>query len=468
MSAIHYISLSGIILLAYLIFHRFVPALIVVVGRRLGFQMKMTPLTHRRVSRFKKIKRGYVCFVAITTLFGTSLFLELIANHKPLYIRYQDNWQLPALGELANFWLPGQPFQDTARWKDFGVSRSGEVDGRQFRRWIRDPDTLIQEAETLRSFNRSDESRYRSIMVERARKSGETYDPETELPEWKQQIYQQNTETAQNLLALKTELDQGNASILMPPYPYSPNELLLHLEGTPPHKPHFVGGPLLGTDFAGRDVFSQLLYGFRISFAFAMMVALIGYSIGIVVGAAMGYFGGWFDILIQRFIEIWSAIPFLFTLMILASVLQPTFWILVFILIILRSWIGITYTIRGEFYREKSRDYVQAVRAIGFNNRTIMLKHILPNSLVPVVTFLPFAIVSYIGSLVSLDYLGFGLPPDVPSWGRLLNQGANNIVNHPHLVLIPVTAYAVTLFCVVMIGEAVREAFDPKEYARLR
>ncbi|HPQ41141.1 MAG TPA: ABC transporter permease subunit, partial [bacterium] len=351
---------------------------------------------------------------------------------------------------------------------DFGLDREGEVNGRKYANWTRDPALLEQEAQALESAILRDIAKYRTLMTERASRKGDVYDPDSELPEWKQETYAQRRAEAASLRQLKTKLEAGWGAIIMPPYPYSHQELLLDLPGTPPHQPFRKDGPLLGTDFAGRDVLSQLLYGFRISFAFAIMVAFIGYSIGIVVGAAMGYFGGWFDIIVQRIIEIWSSIPFLFTLMIIASVINPNFWILALLLVLLRAWLGITYTVRGEFYREKARDYVQAVRAIGFGNRTIMLKHILPNALVPVVTFLPFGIVAYIGSLVSLDYLGFGLPPEVPSWGRLLNQGANNIVNHPHLVLIPVSAYAVTLFCVVMIGEAVREAFDPREFARLR
>ena len=468
MSLTQIITLAVILVAVFFIIHRIIPWIIVQIGRRFGFRMKMTPLTERRVRRFRQITRGYFSYLTITTLFVASLGLEMISNHKPLYIRYNDHRQMPAVGDFLNFWLPGERFNDEARWKDFGLNREGEVNGRKLSAWVRDTTLLEQEAVKLEQSIQKDVTRFRSILKARAARQGEAYDPESELPEWKLAMYEERRGEAAELRRLKSELEQGKVGIVMPPYPYSPLELLLDLPGTPPHKPYGLDGPLLGTDFAGCDVFSQLLYGFRISFAFAMMVAFIGYSIGIVVGAAMGYFGGWFDIIVQRIIEVWSSIPFLFTLMIIASVIKPTFWILAVMLVLLRSWMGITYTVRGEFYREKTRDYVQAVRAIGFGHRTIMLKHILPNSLVPVVTFLPFGIVSYIGSLVSLDYLGFGLPPETPSWGRLLNQGANNIVNHPHLVLIPVVAYAVTLFCVVMIGEAVREAFDPREYARLR
>ncbi|MHC4861563.1 MAG: ABC transporter permease subunit, partial [Planctomycetota bacterium] len=221
-------------------------------------------------------------------------------------------------------------------------------------------------------------------------------------------------------------------------------------------------------DFEGKEVLSQLCYGFRVSFSFAVLVAVIGYSIGITVGAIMGYFGGWVDIIVQRIIEVWSSIPFLYTMMIIASITHPQFIIMVVMLVLLRSWLGITYTIRGEFYREKARDYVQAARALGVRRGKIMARHIFPNALVPVVTFMPFGIVSYIFVLVALDFLGFGLPPGTPSWGRLLRVGSENISNYPELVYAPILAVAATLFCVVMVGEAVREAFDPKLYSRLR
>jgi microcin C transport system permease protein len=155
-------------------------------------------------------------------------------------------------------------------------------------------------------------------------------------------------------------------------------------------------------------------------------------------------------------------------MMIIASIMEPGFLILAILLVVLRSWLGITYTIRGEYYREKARDYVQAARAIGVRTPKILFRHIFPNALVPVVTFMPFGIVAYISSLVSLDYLGFGLPPGTPSWGTLLRQGFENIQNHPQLIFYPILAFSLTLFTVVMIGEAVREAFDPRKYSRLR
>ncbi|MEE2856601.1 MAG: ABC transporter permease subunit [Planctomycetota bacterium] len=224
----------------------------------------------------------------------------------------------------------------------------------------------------------------------------------------------------------------------------------------------------LGTSDSGIDVLPLLLYGFRVSVGFAILVMGIGYIVGIFAGAVMGYYGGWTDILLQRFIEIWGSVPFLFLIMIIASIIDPGFWMLVIFLVVLRSWMAVTYQIRGEFYREKAKDYVQAAIGSGVSDFTVMIRHILPNSMIPVISRAPFSFVNYINALVSLDFLGFGLPPTDPSWGRLLSQGFQFLLIYPHLVLLPVLALAVTLFLVVLIGEAVREAFDPKVFSRLR
>jgi len=277
------------------------------------------------------------------------------------------------------------------------------------------------------------------------------------------------------LAATFREQHQGDW-VLMPPIPYSPNESLLDLPGAPPHPPSRQH--LFGTDDRARDIFARLAYGFNVSLTFALLVLLMGNSIGIVVGAILGYFGGKVDILGQRFIEIWSSLPFLYTIIIISSivvpiympgrnlVLQPSFWLLIFILTIF-AWMGITYYVRGEFYREKAKDYVGAAIAMGSSERSIMFKHILPNSLTPVVSFAPFMIVGNIAALVSLDFLGFGLPAPTPSWGELIGQGVENL-NKWWLVLFPLGAMFVTLLLIVFVGEAVREAFDPKEYSRLR
>jgi microcin C transport system permease protein len=222
----------------------------------------------------------------------------------------------------------------------------------------------------------------------------------------------------------------------------------------------------MGTDDRARDVFSRLVYGFNISISFALVVIAFAYTVGIAIGAMLGFFGGLFDITVQRLIEIWSTLPFLYVMIILSSIVQPNFILLTLILTAF-GWMGITYYIRGEFYREKARDYVSAAVAMGAKNRKIIFKHILPNSLTPVISFAPFVIVADISALVALDFLGFGLPPPTPSWGQLISQGMSNI-EYWWLVACPLAAIFFTLLSIVFIGEAIREAFDPKVYSRLR
>src|SRR5882672_7934109 len=264
--------------------------------------------------------------------------------------------------------------------------------------------------------------------------------------------------------------------VLMPLYPYSATESLLDLPGSPPHRPSREH--IFGTDDRARDVFARLAYGFNVSLSFSLLVLASSYVVGVFVGAMLGYHGGKLDIISQRIIEIWSSMPFLYTIIIISSIVVPTysagrsvltqssFWLLIVILAIF-DWIGITYYVRGEFYREKSKDYVGAAIAMGVSEPAIMIKHILPNALTPVVSFAPFAIVANIEALVALDFLGFGLPAPTPSWGELISQGTNYLTDW-WLIFFPLAAVFVTLLLIVFIGEAVREAFDPKEYSRLR
>ena len=279
--------------------------------------------------------------------------------------------------------------------------------------------------------------------------------------------FNQNIAGEANYRLLKKQFQENDNSnfVLLTIYPFSPNENLLdETEGAPPHRPSLKH--IMGTDDRARDVFSRLAYGFNISISFALIVTFLAYLIGVIVGALQGYFGGIIDILLHRFIEIWTTLPFFFIMIIISSVLVPNFFLLCLILTLF-SWAGITYYIRGEFYREKSRDYVTAAVAMGASNKKIIFKHILPNSLTPIISFAPFEIVGNIAALVSLDYLGFGMPPPTPSWGQLIQQGMSNI-EYWWLVAFPLTAQFLTLIAIVFIGEALREAFDPKVYSRLR
>ncbi len=248
--------------------------------------------------------------------------------------------------------------------------------------------------------------------------------------------------------------------VLLPLIPYNALETDLVGNDFPPLAPsrqHW-----LGTDATGRDVVARLLYGFRIAIAFSAALLLFEYAIGITLGCLMGYWGGAFDLIFQRAIEIWSNIPTLYVIMIVASIIPPGFWTLLLIMIAF-SWTNMTWYMRTASYRENTRDYVLAARAIGASGSRIIFKHILPNSISTVVTFVPFSVAAGVTALTALDYLGFGLPAPTPSWGELLKQGTDNLES-PWIVTSVVVAMTLVLMLVTFIGEAIREAFDPKAF----
>jgi microcin C transport system permease protein len=218
---------------------------------------------------------------------------------------------------------------------------------------------------------------------------------------------------------------------------------------------------ILGTDDQGRDVFARLVYGFRISVLFGLTLTILSSVVGVVAGAVQGYFGGWTDLLFQRFIEIWTSIPTLYLLLIISSILAPSFWVLLTILLLF-SWVALVGVVRAEFLRGRNFEYVNAARALGVGNWTIMFRHLLPNAMVATITFMPFILGGSITTLTSLDFLGFGMPPGSPSLGELLAQGKNNL-QAPWLGLTGFAVISVMLSLLVFAGEAVRDAFDPRK-----
>ena len=217
---------------------------------------------------------------------------------------------------------------------------------------------------------------------------------------------------------------------------------------------------IMGTDDRGRDVFTRLLYGLRYSILYAIGVWIVTFITGVILGSLQGYFGGWVDLVGQRVTEILSTVPTLFLLIILISIFEPSMTLLV-IISSLFGWIGISTYMRAEFLKNRKREYVEAARAIGVGNVKIMIKHILPNSLGPIITFSPFVIAGGITALASLDYLGFGLAPPTPSWGELLAQAQQNFTIGWWLVLYPFLALFLTLILFNFVGESVREVMDP-------
>jgi microcin C transport system permease protein len=261
--------------------------------------------------------------------------------------------------------------------------------------------------------------------------------------------------------------DAGNW-VLMPPVPFSPNENNLFEGVLKPRPPDASSQHYLGTDSTGRDITSRLIYGFRIAVFFSLAFMTLVYLIGITIGCLMGYFGGWFDLFVQRLIEIWSLVPFIYMIIIIFSVIPTSFSIatrigILLSIMVLFSWTGMTYYMRTATYREKARDYTAAAQIIGASAPRIIFHHILPNAISTVVTFMPFTMAAAITAITALDFLGFGLPPPTPSIGEILKQGTSRL-DAPWIVVSAFIALVFILTLVTFIGEAVREAFDPKKF----
>ena len=247
--------------------------------------------------------------------------------------------------------------------------------------------------------------------------------------------------------------------IVMPIIPYSYNTIIRDLNAPAPAPPSQKNW--LGTDDQARDVLARLIYGFRISILFGFTLTFFSMIIGVSAGAVQGYFGGKTDLFFQRFMEIWSAIPTLYVLIILASIVQPNFWWLLIILLIF-SWMGYVGVVRAEFLRARNFDYVRAAKALGVSNSTIMFRHLLPNATVATITFLPFSLSASVTALSGLDFLGFGLPPGSASLGEMVNQGRNNL-QAPWLGLTSFFTLGLMLGLLVFVGEAIRDSLDPRK-----
>ena len=338
--------------------------------------MSLSPLTRRRLASFRGSRRGYWSLWIFLVLFVLSLGADVLANDRPLLVRYDGRFFVPIARAYPETAFGGQ-LPTEAAYRDPAVRRLIEARG-----WMVWP--LIA---------------YRSDTID-----------------WQ----------------------------LAGPVP------------SPPSTHHW-----LGTDDQGRDLLARLVYGFRISVLFGLVLTLTSSVIGVAAGAVQGYFGGWTDLLFQRFIEVWSGLPVLYLLIILASIVQPSFWWLLG-LMLLFSWMSLVAVVRAEFLRARNLDYVRAARALGVRNTVIMARHLLPNAMVATLTFLPFILNGAITTLTSLDFLGFGLPPGSASLGEILAQGKANL-QAPWLGLTGFVVLAVMLTLLIFIGEAVRDAFDPRK-----
>jgi microcin C transport system permease protein len=275
--------------------------------------------------------------------------------------------------------------------------------------------------------------------------------------------YKNETDYRELKKSFEANPESGNL-VVLPIVPYGPFENSLIDGEYPPYPPNAERRHFLGTDTTGRDVLARLVYGFRIAIGFSLTLLIGNFIVGMLVGSLMGYLGGWFDLILQRLIEIWANVPFLYVVIIVSSIVVPDFSTLVAILLAF-GWMSMTWYLRTITYREKARDYIAAARVAGASHWRIILRHIIPNSLSLVITFVPFAVVGGITSLTALDFLGFGLPAPTPSWGELLGQGKENL-SAVWIVGSVMGAMMIVLMLVTLIGEAVRDAFDPKQRIR--
>ncbi len=255
------------------------------------------------------------------------------------------------------------------------------------------------------------------------------------------------------------DLIEAKGWAIWPPIPYSYRTAVTNLPGPAPTPPDAINW--LGTDDKARDVFARIIYGFRISVLFGLILTISSTIIGVVAGAVQGFYGGWTDLLFQRFLEIWGGLPFLYVLLILSSVIVPSFWTLLGIMLLV-SWTWPTGVVRAEFLRARNFEYVRAAKALGMSDWRIMTKHILPNALVATLTFLPFTLSGSVTTLTALDFLGLGLPPGSPSLGELLQQGKENL-QAPWLGTTGFVVIGTMLTLLVFTGEAIRDAFDPRK-----
>jgi microcin C transport system permease protein len=255
------------------------------------------------------------------------------------------------------------------------------------------------------------------------------------------------------------ELIDAKGWMLWPAIEFSYRTVNLDLPVPAPAPPSPVNW--IGTDDQGRDVAARLIYGFRISVLFGLTLTILSSIVGVIAGAIQGYYGGWVDLLFQRFIEIWDGLPQLYMLIILAAFVEPNFWWLLGLLLLFQ-WMGLVGVVRAEFLRARNFDYVRAAKALGASDISVMFRHVLPNAMVATLTFMPFILSGSVVALTSLDFLGFGLPPGSPSLGELLAQGKANI-NAPWLGLTAFFILAIMLSLLIFIGEAVRDAFDPRK-----
>ena len=363
----------------------------------------LSPINQRRWANFKRNRRGFWSLWIFLVLFVLSLFGEFISNDRPIAVGYKGEVLFPVFFDFPESKFGG--FLATTDYRDPYVQDEILQSGG----WMLWPPIRYS---------------YRTV-------NNQIPTPAPAAPWW--------------------TMTKEQRCVRYPKKTEDPNCTLGNWNW-------------LGTDDQARDVVARLIYGFRISVEFGLTLAIISSFIGVIAGAVQGYFGGWVDLGLQRFLEIWSSIPTLYILLIISSVIAPSFFVLLTILLLF-SWTALVGVVRAEFLRGRNFEYINAARALGVGNLTIMFRHLLPNAMVATLTFLPFILNGSITTLTALDFLGFGLPPGSPSLGELLAQGKDNI-HAPWLGLTGFLVISIMLSLLIFVGEAVRDAFDPRKTFR--
>jgi microcin C transport system permease protein len=438
---------------------------------------QFSPLTLKQIKRFRSLKRGYVSFLVLLALSGVAALDNLVVGKRALVVKYAGQYFFPFLRadvltgktfgqqsdaetdyrELAHkfqtqkqgnwVWMPLIPFDPTLDSDEVIQELTLSADGRAL------VDGKLFNGRAYTSFQGQPESKRQEFTFRDGLKQGEMrgWDASGEQVErglFEKGEQREYTDYSQGkVLSLKDQAGVELRSVVYPP--------------APPSLTHW-----LGTDAAGQDVLAILFGGLQQAIIAAVLFLVFVFTVGIITGGTMGYFGGWADLLGQRLVEIWSVLPFLFIVMIISTFIQPNLFILVCI-IALFSWMGTSYLLRTATMREKARDYSAAAKLLGASPWRVLFRHILPNTIAILVTLAPFEVAGVITSLAALDFLGFGLPPEVPSWGRLLHEGTESF-NYPWIVSAAFVAMVGTLILVTFVGEAVREAFDPKKFTVYR
>ncbi|MGZ5890073.1 MAG: ABC transporter permease [Hyphomicrobium sp.] len=378
-------------------------------GRRWPDRFRLSPINARRWSNFKANRRGYWSLVVFLSLFGISIFAEFLANDRPIVMSYKGEILWPVLVDY-----PESKFGGFLAVTDF------------------------KEPEILKEIGENGWAIWPPI--------GYSYD-----------TINKDYPGRKGLEGLCLGYPAPPPWVSSAPLCDAPAEQLARF--------HAIGNyNWLGLDDQGRDVVARVIYGFRISVLFGLILTVFAASLGVTAGAVQGYFGGRTDLIFQRFLEVWSSIPSLFVLIIISSVLVPGFWTLLGTLLLF-EWVNLVAVVRAEFLRARNFEYITAARALGLSHPKIMWKHMLPNAMVATLTFLPFQLSGSIAALTALDFLGLGLPPGSPSLGELLLEGKRHL-EAPWLGLTGFFSVAVMLSLLIFVGEAVRDAFDPRKTFR--